>query len=205
MRDTGDMVSGPARLHAGIDLGSTAMKMLVIDDHGAEVAGAQVPTPWRVGEGGTTDIDAADLLASVRVLMGALGGVSAATPCHSPTLYAHLLLDGGRFSIDAEADERAIMATEGTLALDGQPLDPFTLYVLAPGAAPLLTGSGRAMLLGGQDFATPRHVWWNFVSSRPERIEQAKADWRAGRFALPPDDHDEFIPLPEVPKTVSYP
>ncbi|MDF2990567.1 MAG: carbohydrate kinase [Microbacterium sp.] len=69
MRDTGDMISGSARLHGGIDLGSTALKMLVIDDDGAEVAGAQVPTPWRVGQGGTTDIDAADLLASVRALV----------------------------------------------------------------------------------------------------------------------------------------
>lgn len=69
MRDTGDMVSVPTRLHGGLDLGSTAIKMLVIDDEGTEVVGAQVPTPWRVGEGGTTDIDAADLLASIRTLI----------------------------------------------------------------------------------------------------------------------------------------
>ena len=69
MRDTGDMVSGPARLHGGLDLGSTAIKMLVIDDDGDEIAGAQVPTPWRVGEGGTTDIDADDLLRSIRSLI----------------------------------------------------------------------------------------------------------------------------------------
>lgn len=69
MRDTGDMVSGPARLHGGLDLGSTAIKMLVIDDDGAEIAGAQVPTPWRVGEGGTTDIDADDLLRAIRSLI----------------------------------------------------------------------------------------------------------------------------------------
>lgn len=77
MRDTGDMTQAAARtpldastgLHAGLDLGSTAIKMLVIDDAGREVAGAQVPTPWRVGEGGTTDIAADDLLASVRTLI----------------------------------------------------------------------------------------------------------------------------------------
>ncbi|WP_279366118.1 FGGY family carbohydrate kinase [Microbacterium testaceum] len=69
MRDTGDMVSGPARLHGGLDLGSTAIKMLVIDDDGAEIAGAQVSTPWRVGEGGTTDIDADDLLRAIRSLI----------------------------------------------------------------------------------------------------------------------------------------
>ena len=69
MRDTGDMTEAPSRLHGGLDLGSTAIKMLVIDDDGTEVAGAQVPTPWRVGEGGTTDIVAADLLRAVRTLV----------------------------------------------------------------------------------------------------------------------------------------
>jgi len=69
MRDTGDMVSGRARLHGGLDLGSTAIKMLVIDDDGAEVAGAQVPTPWRVGAAGTTDIVADDLLRAIRALV----------------------------------------------------------------------------------------------------------------------------------------
>ena len=61
------------------------------------------------------------------------------------------------------------------------------------------------MLCGGAPLDGPRHVWWNFVSSSRERIRQAREDWKAGRFALPPDDRDEWIPLPEVPKTVSYP
>ena len=61
------------------------------------------------------------------------------------------------------------------------------------------------MLCGGDAFARPRHVWWNFVSSRPERIEQAKRDWRAGALPLVPDDAEEFIPLPDRPLTVSYP
>jgi len=63
----------------------------------------------------------------------------------------------------------------------------------------------RAMLLGGEAFASRRFVWWNFVSSDRERINQAKADWREGRFAKVPGDEEEFIPLPEVPLTVSYP
>jgi len=64
----------------------------------------------------------------------------------------------------------------------------------------------HVMLAGGAPLDGPRHVWWNFVSSRRDRIQQAKEDWRAGRFALPPDDRDEFIPLPvATPKTVSYP
>jgi hypothetical protein len=63
----------------------------------------------------------------------------------------------------------------------------------------------RAMLLGGQAFATPRHVFWNFVSSSRERIEQAKEDWVERRFPLVPGDEAEYIPLPEMAKTVSYP
>jgi len=143
--------------------------------------------------------------ASARVLMGRLWGTEAGTPCHSPTIYADLVLQNGRVAIDSDADERAILATEGQLALDGTALSLFTLYVLEPGTTPVLSGQGRAMLLGGQDFATPRHVWWNFVSSSRERINEAKRDWKAGRFPLVPGDDKEFIPIPEVPKTVSYP
>ena len=143
--------------------------------------------------------------ASARILMGRLWGTEAGTPCHSPTIYADLVLTGGSIAIDSDADERAIMATEGTLELDGETVQPFTLYVLEPGSKPLLSGYGRAMLLGGQDFATPRHVWWNFVSSSRERINEAKRDWKEGRFPLVPGDDKEFIPIPEVPNTVSYP
>jgi len=143
--------------------------------------------------------------ATARVLMGKLWGAEAGTPCHSPTIYADLVLTGGSVTIDSDADERAILATEGTLEIDGETVHPFTLYVLEPGTKPVLSGYGRAMLLGGQDFATPRHVWWNFVSSSRERINEAKRDWKAGRFPLVPGDDKEFIPIPEIPKTVSYP
>ena len=61
------------------------------------------------------------------------------------------------------------------------------------------------MLMGGQAFTTPRHVFWNFVSSSRDRINQAKEDWKALRFALIPGDDQEYIPLPEIPLTVSYP
>lgn len=140
-----------------------------------------------------------------RILMGRLWGVEAGTPCHSPTIYADIVLSGGTVEIEAEADERAIISTEGTLAIGGTPVELFTIYVLEPGTKPTLSGNGRAMLLGGGDFATPRHVWWNFVSSSRDRINQAKHDWKEGRFPLVPGDDQEFIPIPEVPKTVSYP
>ena len=83
----------------------------------------------------------------------------------------------------------------------------FTLYVLRPGYAARLTSAdgARAMLMGGEAFATRRYVFWNFVSSSRDRINQAKEDWKAQRFPLVPGDDQEFIPLPEVPNTVSYP
>jgi redox-sensitive bicupin YhaK (pirin superfamily) len=146
--------------------------------------------------------------ASARVLMGTLWGATAATPCHSPTIYADIALSGGcSIPIDSDADERALMLVGGEAELDGQRLEPFALYVLAPGHAPLLSSSSeaRAMLMGGGAFTTPRHVFWNFVSSSRDRINQAKEDWKARRFPLIPGDDQEFIPLPEVPTTVSYP
>ena len=146
---------------------------------------------------------------SARVLMGTLWGATAATHCHSPTIYADIELDTGTsLPVDAEADERAIMLVGGAAGLDGDPLEPFALYVLRPGHAARLTaaaGSARLMLMGGGAFATPRHVLWNFVSSSRDRIEQAKQDWIAQRFPTIPGDDAEYIPYPAVPTTVSYP
>ena len=146
--------------------------------------------------------------ARARVLMGSLWGATAETPCHSPTIYADIELDAaGALPIEAEADERAVMLVGGEAQLDGDALDLFTLYVLRPGhEARLSSGSGgRLMLMGGRAFSTPRHVFWNFVSSSRDRINQAKEDWKALRFPTIPGDDEEYIPLPEAPKTVSYP
>jgi hypothetical protein len=114
---------------------------------------------------------------------------------------------GSRLEIGHDADERALYLLDGDVAVDGIALQPQNLTVLAPGHRPLLRSNGgaRLMLCGGAPMDGERHVWWNFVSSSRERINEAKRAWRAGEFALPPDDHDEFIPLPEVPLTVSYP
>ena len=146
--------------------------------------------------------------ASARIVMGSLWGAASPVTCHSPTIYADIQLSpGGAMPIDPEAEERALYVAEGEASLDGLPLDRSTLYVLRPGIAATLRSErgGHIMLCGGAPLDGPRHVFWNFVSSRRDRIQQAKEDWKAGRFALPPDDHDEFIPLPEAPKTVSYP
>jgi len=146
--------------------------------------------------------------ASARVLIGTLWGATAATPQHSSTIYADILLGAGSaIPVDSDADERAVMLVGGDAELDGQTLDLFALYLLRPGhQARLASASGaRLMLLGGQAFSTRRYVFWNFVSSSRDRINQAKEDWKALRFDLIPGDDKEYIPLPEVPLTVSYP
>ena len=146
--------------------------------------------------------------ASARVLMGSLWGATAATPCHSPTIYADILLDaGGAIPVEAEADERAVMLVGGEAELDRQPLDLFALYVLRPGHEGRLSSAsgGRLMLMGGGAFSTRRYVFWNFVSSSRDRINQAKEDWQALRFPLIPGDDQEHISLPKIPTTVSYP
>jgi hypothetical protein len=149
-----------------------------------------------------------DHKASARVLMGTLWGKTAATPQHSPTIYADILLDaGGAIPVDSDADERGVMLVGGEAELGGEELQPYALYVLRPGHEARLSSAtgGRLMLLGGQAFTTRRYVFWNFVSSSRDRINQAKDDWKALRFPLIPGDDQEFIPLPEVPLTVSYP
>lgn len=145
-----------------------------------------------------------DTRTSARVIMGELWGATAPTTTYAQTIYAEIALaSGGTLPIDDEADERAVMVVEGSATLDGQKLTPYTLYVLQPGRAmTLASGTGaRVMLLGGEAFTTPRHAWWNFVSSSRKRIEQAKKDWTEGRFPKVPGDEEEFIPLPEKPNT----
>jgi hypothetical protein len=134
--------------------------------------------------------------ARVRVLVGeAFGAVSPVRPA-SPTLYLDVQLPAGaRLVLPQLAPECALYAVEGDLAVDGQPLPGWTMAVLESGAAELTTAAGaRLAVIGGAPLG-PRHMWWNFVSSRKERILQASEDWQAQRFAAVPGEH-EFIPLP---------
>jgi hypothetical protein len=149
-----------------------------------------------------------DTCAKARIIMGSLWGRRAPTTCYAETIYAEIdLAPTGALPIDAEADERAVMLVGGEASLDGQALEPYALVVLKPGESMTLSSErgGKIMLLGGEAFQTRRYVHWNFVSSSRDRIEQAKDDWRAGRFPLVPGDTEEFIPLPDKPITVSYP
>jgi redox-sensitive bicupin YhaK (pirin superfamily) len=149
-----------------------------------------------------------DTCVKARVIMGELWGRRAPTTTYAETIYAEIDLGPtGAIPIEAGADERAVMLVGGEASLDGEALELYALTVLKPGAAMTLASDhgGKVMLLGGEAFSTRRYVYWNFVSSTRERIEQAKDDWTAGRFPLVPGDSEEFIPLPAQPNTVSYP
>lgn len=143
---------------------------------------------------------------NARVIMGSLWGTNSPAMQHAQTIYADIIMKAGSsVPIDSEADERAVIVALGKASLDGQPLTQHSLHILAPGVAFTLKAESdaRVMLLGGEAFITPRHVWWNFVSSSRERINQAKDDWRSGKFATVPGDDKEFIPIPDVPLTRS--
>jgi hypothetical protein len=132
-----------------------------------------------------------DGCASARVIIGSLWGRTAPTTQHSPAIYADIVLaPGGAIPIDPAATERAVMLVGGGAELDGTPLTLFTLNLLNAGSTLRLSSEtgGRVMLLGGEPLYTPRHIWWNFVSSSTERIRQAAADWQAGHFPPVPGD-----------------
>ena len=149
-----------------------------------------------------------DTCVRAQVIMGSLWGKTAPTTQHSATIYAEIVLGpSGAIPVEADADERAVMLVGGEARIGESPLGLYELTVLAPGVQMALSSQsgGRVMLLGGEAFATRRHVWWNFVSSSRDRIEQAKRDWMEGRFPKVPGDEAEWIPLPGQPNTVSYP
>ena len=135
--------------------------------------------------------------ARLRVLVGEAFGALSPVATASPTLYLDLqLAPAGSLRLDVAATERAVYGIEGSFSIDGEPVPPFTMVVLAPGSVPRLDSpdGARLVLIGGEPLGH-RHIWWNFVSSRRERIAQAQDDWEAGRFAPVPGE-TEFIPLP---------
>ena len=106
---------------------------------------------------------------------------------------------GGALPLPAEHEERAAYVVEGALSCGGRRFERHHMLVLARGATPPLRAetASRVMLLGGAPLDGRRHIWWNFVSSAKERIEQAKRDWKEERFPKVPGDEEEFVPLPE--------
>jgi redox-sensitive bicupin YhaK (pirin superfamily) len=109
-----------------------------------------------------------------------------------------VLAPGAVLPLDPDYDERAIYVVSGEIDIAGEAFGGGRLLVFKPGdrISVLATSQARLILLGGEPMDGPRHIWWNFVSSRKERIEQAKADWKLSRFDTVPGDDKEFIPLP---------
>lgn len=135
---------------------------------------------------------------SGRLIAGRLAGVVSPVKVDSPQFYVHWTLRAGsRTSLPAEYSERAVYVAGGDVEVDGQRVEAGSMAVLAAGKAATVAALGDAvvMALGGEPVG-PRYIDWNFVSSSPERLDQARADWAAGRMKLPDLDHDEFIPLP---------
>jgi hypothetical protein len=142
-----------------------------------------------------------------RLIVGEAFGAKANVKTHSPMFYVHWRLDAGaKAQLPAEYPERAAFVVAGAVEVDGRAFTSGQMLVFAPGEAVVFEATTPAivMLLGGEPIG-PRFVEWNFVSSSKQRIEQAKADWRAGRMKLPDLDHDEFIPLPPDPPPAPSP
>jgi len=136
---------------------------------------------------------------TVRVVAGSMYGARSPVPTLSETLFVDVsLADGSVLPIDAEVEERALYIVGGSIDIAGDEFTAGRLLVFRPGdpIAVKALGAARLVLLGGAAMDGPRHIWWNFVSSRKERIEQAKADWKLARFDTVPGDDKEFIPLP---------
>jgi redox-sensitive bicupin YhaK (pirin superfamily) len=134
-----------------------------------------------------------------RVIAGTVYGLRAPTPVHSPLFYIHLDLDAGASAgLPSGHAERALYVVTGAVTLGTQRVEAGHMAVFPPGAEDHFEALEKStvVLLGGEPVGE-RHIFWNFVSSSKERIEMAKADWRAGRFVLPTADDGEFIPLPE--------
>jgi redox-sensitive bicupin YhaK (pirin superfamily) len=138
---------------------------------------------------------------SLSLVIGSLDGLRSPVKTFSDTVYADIALaDGARYQVRAEHVERAIYVVAGEIEVIGQSggFAAGEFVIFKPGAEIVLRGKGpaRFVLVGGEPLPEKRNIFWNFVSSSADRIEQAKDDWRHQRFAKVPDEN-EFIPLPE--------
>ncbi len=139
--------------------------------------------------------------ASGRVVIGSMGGITSPVKSFSETMYVDLSLQPhARFPFDATQEERALYVLEGEIEIAGDRFAADQLLVFRAGDAITLIGGAQGchvMLFGGAAMDSQKFIWWNFVSSSKERIEQAKEEWRTGRFDIVPGDEEEFVPLPE--------
>jgi redox-sensitive bicupin YhaK (pirin superfamily) len=136
---------------------------------------------------------------TARVIAGSSFGVASKVDMVSPWFYVEVALEAGKsVPLDPDHEERAIYVVDGTVEIAGDRYEGPRMLIFRPGDRITVraTRPTRMMFLGGTALEGPRYVWWNFVSSSKERIEQAKEDWKSGRFEAVPDE-TEFIPLPE--------
>ncbi len=137
---------------------------------------------------------------NVRVVVGSLYGAASPVPTVHETIFGDVHLKAGAtLPLDADHEERAVYIIDGVLDIAGDRFEPGRLLVFRPGDTVSITAATDThfVIVGGAPMDGPRHIWWNFVSSREDRIEQAKAEWKAGHFGKVPGDEIEFIPLPE--------
>lgn len=135
----------------------------------------------------------------MRLIAGNAYGLRNSVQTHSPLFYLHVVLErGARFGLPTEHAERGFYIAGGSVEISGTTYNSGQMLVFTKNADPVIVAREPAtlMLLGGEPLGE-RFIWWNFVSSRRERIEQAKEDWKSGRIVLPPNDNHEFIPLPK--------
>lgn len=135
----------------------------------------------------------------MRLIAGSAYGLRGNVKTHSPLFYLHVNIEpGARLDLPKEHTERGVYIAKGSLEISGTTYTRGCMLVFSKEETPLMAAreATTLMLLGGEPLGE-RFIWWNFVSSRRDRIEQAKADWKAGRIHLPPTDDQEFIPLPE--------
>ena len=135
----------------------------------------------------------------MRLIAGNAYGLQNDVKTHSPLFYLHVELEpDARFGLPPQHSERGIYIVKGSLETGGIIYNKGQMLVFTKGVDPVILAKEKTtlMLLGGEPIGD-RYIWWNFVSSRKERIEQAKADWKEGRIILPPTDNHEFVPLPE--------
>jgi redox-sensitive bicupin YhaK (pirin superfamily) len=136
----------------------------------------------------------------VRVLAGSAYGLVSPVAVLSPTMYVEAVMPAAsRLALPEEHEERAAYVVEGAVGLEGQTIEEGEMVVVPPRVEALLQAqrASHVMLLGGASLGGPRHIWWNFVSSSEERIEQAKRAWRERLFPKIPGDDVEFVPLPD--------
>lgn len=135
----------------------------------------------------------------LRLIAGEAFGLTNEVKTNSPLFYAHVVLQPGtRFGLPKGHSERGAYVAKGSVDVNGHTYGVGQLLVFTNGVDPVITAIDTCtlMVLGGEPLGE-RFIWWNFVSSRRERIEQAKADWQAGRIPLPPNDNTEFVALPK--------